>query len=145
VLYRKLGSDYPRMTRCRAILFFVLWVMLVGIACADSPAKEAYLADCARCHGADGKGYVAAMREVPGYKSVGLTQLSKENQGQFPRQRVYDTIEGRKRFPAHFIGDMPTWGLRYREDDEKLGPEAKARVKRRISALVDYIESIQEK
>ena len=146
VLYRKLGSDSPRMTRCRAMLFFVLmWVMLVGIACADSPAKEAYLADCARCHGADGKGYVAAMREVPGYKSVGLTQLSKENQGQFPRQMVYDTIEGRKRFPAHFIGDMPTWGLRYREDDEKLGPEAKARVKRRISALVDYIESIQEK
>ena len=29
----------------------------------------------------------------------------------------------------------------YREDDEKLGPEAEARVKRNISALVDYIES----
>jgi len=139
-------SDLPRMTRYRAILFFVLmWGMPIGIACADSSAKEAYLADCARCHGADGKGYVAAMRAVPGYKSVDLTQLSKENEGRFPRQKVYDVIEGRKRFPAHFIGDMPTWGLRYSEDDEKLGPEAKARVKRRTSALVDYIESIQEK
>ncbi len=134
------------MTRYRAILFFVLmWGMPIGIACADSPAKEAYLADCARCHGSDGKGNVAAMSEVPGYKSVDLTQLSKEKEGRFPRQKVYDVIEGRKRFPAYFIGDMPTWGLRYSEDDEKLGPEAKARVKRRISALVDYIKSIQEK
>ncbi len=138
--------DLPRMTRYRAILFLVLmWLMPIGIACADSPGKEAYLADCARCHGSDGKGNVAAMREVPGYKSVDLTQLSKENEGRFPRQKVYDTIEGRTRFPAHFIGDMPTWGLRYSEDSEKLSPEAKARVKRRISALVDYIESIQEK
>jgi mono/diheme cytochrome c family protein len=120
-------------------------LMPIGSACADSPAKETYLADCARCHGAGGKGNVAAMREVPGYKSVDLTQLSKENEGRFPRQKVYDVIEGRKRFPAHFIGDMPTWGLQYSEDDEKLGPEAKARVKRRISALVDYIKSIQEK
>lgn len=139
-------SDLPRMTRYSAILFLVLMsLMPMGIACADSPAKEAYLADCARCHGADGKGHVAAMRTVPGYKSVDLTQLSKENGGGFPRQTVYDTIDGRKRFPAHFIGDMPAWGLQYREDDEKLTPEARARVKRRVSALVDYIESIQEK
>jgi len=135
-----------RMTTYRAILFFVLmWVMPIAIASAESPAKEAYLADCARCHGADGKGHVAAMREVRGYKSVDLTQLSKQNEGRFPRQKVYDTIAGRKRFPAHFIGDMPTWEVRYRKDDQKLGPEAEARIKGRISALVDYIESIQEK
>lgn len=40
---------------------------------------------------------------------------------------------------------MPTWGLKYQEDKQKLGPEAEARVKRRISALVDYIESFQDK
>jgi hypothetical protein len=138
--------ELPRMTRYKTILFLVLmWVIPIGIACADSPAKEAYLADCARCHGTHGKGHAAAMRAVPGYKSVDLTQLSKENGGRFPRQKVYDAIEGRKRFPAHFIGDMPTWGLQYREDDEKLDPEAKARIRRRISALVDYIQSIQEK
>ena len=133
------------MTRYKVILFFVLICLMgIGNASADSSAKKAFLADCARCHGADGKGHVAAMRTVPGYKSVDLTRLTKENRGQFPRQKVYDTIDGRKRFPAHFIGDMPTWGLKYREDDQKLGPEAEARIKRRISALVDYIESLQE-
>ena len=138
------------MTRYRPILFLVLMcpmlmcLMPMENASADSSAKKDYLADCARCHGADGKGHVAAMRYVPGYKSIDLTQLSKQNGRRFPRQEVYDTIEGRKRFPAHFIGDMPTWGLQYRED-QKLGPEAEARVKRKISDLVDCIESIQEK
>lgn len=133
------------MTRYGSILFFALvCLMPMGSASADSSAKKDYLDNCARCHGADGTGHVATMRSVPGYASVDLTQLSKGNRGRFPRQKVYDTIEGRKRFPAHFIGDMPTWGLRYRED-QKLDPQAEARVKRRISDLVDYIESIQEK
>lgn len=81
------------MTRYKVILFFVLiCLMEIGTASADSSAKRAYLADCARCHGADGKGRVAAMRTVPGYKTADLTQLSKENRGQFPRQKVYDAI-----------------------------------------------------
>jgi cytochrome c553 len=81
------------MTRCSAILSVALmWAAPVGIACADFHAKEAYLADCARCHGPDGKGDVAAMKEVSGYKSVDLTQLSKENQGQFPSQRVWRAV-----------------------------------------------------
>ena len=96
------------MSRYRAIMFLVLmWLMPIGIACADSPAKEAYLADCARCHGADGKGYVAAMRAVPGFKYAISPSSRKENGGRFPRQKVYDAIEGRKRFPAHFIGTCP--------------------------------------
>jgi hypothetical protein len=133
------------MTRFRLILFFVLLCLTpIGRASADSSAKKNYLDDCASCHGPDGKGHVAAMRSVRGYKSADLTQLSKRNGGRFPRQKVYDTIEGSKRFRAHFIGDMPIWGLRYRED-QKLGPEAETLVKTRISALVDYIESIQEK
>jgi len=83
------------------------------------------------------------MSHVPGYVSVDLTQLSKTHGGQFPRQEVYDTIDGSKRFPAHLIGDMPTWGLKYQH--RNLGPDAKRKVKRRISAMVDYLESIQEK
>lgn len=83
------------------------------------------------------------MSAVPGYISVDLTQLSKKNDGQFPRQQVYDAIDGRKRFPAHFIGDMPTWGIKYRQATP--GPDSEEEVKRKISALVDYIESLQDK
>jgi hypothetical protein len=82
------------------------------------------------------------MSAVPGYISVDLTQLSKNNDGEFPRQEVYDVIDGRKRFPAHLIGDMPTWGLKYSQ--ASLGPDGEKEVKRRISALVDYVELLQE-
>lgn len=110
---------------------------------ADSPGKQAYLQDCARCHGTDGTGNSSAMRAVPGYVAVDLTKLSASNGGKFPRQKVYDIIDGRKRFSVHFIGDMPIWGLKYQDQNGDAANEAK--VRHRISALVDYIESMQAK
>ena len=62
------------------------------------------------------------MRAVPGYTSVDLTRLTESNGGQCPRQEVYDAIDGRKRFPAHFIGDMPTWGLKYQTSGAEFRP-----------------------
>lgn len=132
-------------TKVGSMLFCVL-VFALGAGrtgfCNPS-GKEDYLADCARCHGADGKGDTAAMRAVPGYRAVDLTQLSKRSDGKFPAQDVYDAIDGRKRFPAHYVGGMPTWGLKYQRDS--FSPESEEKVKRRISALVDYIESLQER
>lgn len=130
-------------TRRRSMLLCLLVYALLAArtAHADSPGKKDYLADCARCHGADGKGDVPEMRAVPGYVAVDLTQLSKEHNGQFPREEVYQAIDGRRRLPAHFVGDMPTWGLKYQ--GSSVSPQAEERVRRRISALVDYIESIQ--
>lgn len=110
---------------------------------ADPVGRNDYLADCARCHGVDGKGGVSQMRAVPGYVTVDLTGLAENNGGQFPRQQVYDAIDGRKRFPAHFIGDMPTWGLKYQPDNR--GKEGEEKVRRKILTLVDYIESLQAK
>ena len=89
------------------------------------------------------KGGVSQMRAVPGYVTVDLTGLAENNGGQFPRQQVYDAIDGRKRFPAHFIGDMPAWRLKYQPDNR--GTEGEEKVRRRILALVDYIESLQAK
>ncbi len=132
------------MTTYSAVLCCILlWtLMVVGSASADPAGKEYYLADCARCHGVDGKGGVGEMRAVRGYISVDLTQLSKKHNGQFPRQEVYDAIDGRKRFPPHFVGDMPVWGPQYQE---QLGPVSEEKVKQKISALVDYVESLQQK
>jgi Cytochrome c len=96
------------VTKCKGLLFSVLlFLMTIGTASAHPSGKDDYVADCARCHGLDGKGAVPAMRAVPGYVSVDLTRLSTVHGGQFPRQEVYDAIDGRKRFPAHFVGDMP--------------------------------------
>jgi mono/diheme cytochrome c family protein len=121
----------------------LLLLLSVRSAFADSVGRQLYRADCARCHGADGKGAVPAMREVKGYHSVDLTQLSKQNGGQFPRQEILDAIEGSKRFPAHLTGGMPIWGHAYGQG-EPSGPNADS-VRKKISALTDYIESIQEK
>jgi hypothetical protein len=122
----------------------MLCAAMVGVSVAgDLAGKDYYLADCARCHGIDGKGNVPGMSTVPGYISVDLTQLSKNNDGEFPRQQVYDAIDGRKRFPAHFVGDMPTWGLKYSQANP--GPNSEKEVERKISRLVEYVESLQEK
>jgi hypothetical protein len=90
------------MTRRNAVLFSILLsaLMVGGSASGDPAGKDDYLADCAHCHGVDGKGGVGEMRAVRGYISVDLTQLSKKNNGQFPHQEVYDAIDGRKRFPV---------------------------------------------
>ena len=133
------------MTKCSAGLLFIL-LCIVAIdrtACAEPAGKQDYLTDCAHCHGVDGKGGVPEMRAVPGYQTMDLTQLSKSNAGQFPRQEVFDAIEGRKRLPAHFIGDMPTWGLKYQQD--RVSPESEEKIRQRISGLVEYVESIQAK
>ena len=107
---------------------------------AQPSGADDYATNCARCHGPDGKGNFAGMRAAPGYRSVDLTQLSKKNGGAFPRQRVTDSIDGRIRIGAHYRGDMPLWGNSF-----KLGGADDQAVKRRIAALVDYIESLQEK
>jgi hypothetical protein len=135
-------SGYQVTKRRVGILLILLCVVSVGrTVCADPAGKQDYLTDCARCHGVDGKGGVPEMRAVPGYMTVDLTQLSANNAGKFPRQEVSDAIDGRKRFPAHFLGDMPAWGLKYRQD----GPDGEERVRQKISALVDYVESLQTK
>ena len=131
-----------RMKRVLAIAA-AFYFTTSGVASADTSGKSLYLTDCARCHGADGKGDVPGMMAVPGYRHVDLTQLSKDNDGKFPRQQVFDVIDGRKRILPHFIGDMPVWGLKYQQDAQP-GPETEKTIKQKISALVGYIESIQE-
>ena len=74
------------MTTRGALLFFLLVSVAALARNADAApsGKAEYLANCARCHGVDGKGHVPEMSAAPGYISVDLTQLSKGNDGHFP-------------------------------------------------------------
>ncbi|HUO06460.1 MAG TPA: c-type cytochrome [Candidatus Binataceae bacterium] len=129
--------------RTAAAIVLVYCFVAAGAAFAGEPlGKQEFLSNCSKCHGTDGKGSVPAMREAKGYRAVDLTQLSKDNGGRFPREEVHETIDGRKRYPAHFPGSMPAWGKRY---SNQLGAENGTKVQKKISALVDYIESIQAK
>jgi mono/diheme cytochrome c family protein len=130
----------------RKLASFVLvagWSLIaVGVSIAGPSGKEDFLQNCARCHGADGKDKVAAMRHAAGYVGVDLTKLSADNGGRFPRQEVYDSIEGSKRFPAHLVGGMPIWAKEFSLDGAKT-PGAADRIRQRIDNLVDYIQSLQ--
>ena len=125
--------------------------VIAGAASAQmsqpSTARKDFVLHCADCHGVDGKGNGPATQVIPGFKPTDLTLLSKSNGGQFPRQEVYDVIDGRKRLPGHYDADtdMPIWGLRFQPEGREFSPEAEAKVKARLSGLVAYIEGIQQK
>lgn len=104
--------------------------------------ERLFMTYCASCHGTDAKGdgVVAAVLAIP---VPDLTVLSSENDGQFPGEWVYETIDGRGEVVAHGPRDMPVWGLEFwweeGEDDT-----AEDGVRARIEALVAYLESIQQ-
>lgn len=110
---------------------------------AAESGAQMYQRNCAGCHGANGQGNGPTVNVIPGIKPPDLTLLSKRNGGQFPYQRVEDTIDGRKGVPAHKRFDMPFWGVSLQESGKEFTSESEAKVKARIDAVVDYIKSIQ--
>jgi|SRR5579871_6537715 len=138
-----------RAGACAALVLFAIGAM-TGFGFAQttpSSAKKDFVLHCADCHGVDGKGNGPATQVIPGIKPADLTLLSKDHDGQFPRQEVYDVIDGRKRMPNHYDPDtdMPLWGLSFQLEGREFSKDSEAKVKARISALVDYIEGMQQK
>jgi len=133
-----------------AIRYLVVMMLLVGtgnVFAAESSGKADYLHYCARCHGNDGRGNGPDANEAAGYHALDLTRISKTHQGKFPREDLYDIIDGGKRLPGHqdWNSPMPLWGMVFQLKGQEYRAESEANVKRRVSALVDYIESLQEK
>lgn len=109
--------------------------------------KREYNANCANCHGLDGKGngpYSDLLKKSP----PNLTTLAKNNGGIFPIDRLYQSITG-DNIKAHGGRDMPIWGMDYRVEaanyymDSKYDPEAYVRI--RVLALLEYIYRLQVK
>lgn len=114
---------------------------------ADLGQRE-YMANCASCHGADGKGMgpnVEFLKKSP----PNLTLLAKNNGGILPAARLYESIDGSKDVAGHGTRDMPTWGFDYRVKaaeyymDVPYNPEVYVRGK--ILSLIEYINRIQVK
>jgi len=108
-------------------------------AAEDDTGARLYFNHCAACHGAEGEGggpVAATMRiGVPN-----LRTLAQRSDGVFPADGVTAYIDGRELNAAHGDRQMPIWGDVFR------GPEqgtSERTVRRRIAALVDFIESLQ--
>ncbi len=111
--------------------------------------KREYEANCAVCHGPEGKGDgpIAQLLKVP---VPTLTTLRQENKGVFPFRQVYGMIDGRTDVAAHGPREMPVWGDAYRADAIKQHGEhygelyAEGIIRARILALISYINRLQE-
>ena len=108
-------------------------------ATSPSSGSEMFHSDCAPCHGADGKGNgpaAASLKNPP----ANLTQLAKKNDGKFPADHV-TTVLRNGASGAHGSSDMPIWGPLF----SQVSSHDDALVQMRISNLVHYLETIQEK
>ena len=112
-----------------------------------SATVDEFRNSCASCHGDDGRGAGFLTRIFRGIDPGDLTQLSKNNEGVFPLERVFEVIDGRKEIAIHGWRKMPVWGDRYMEQTvtrQGPGPMNDLLVRNRVLELVYYIQSIQE-
>jgi mono/diheme cytochrome c family protein len=103
--------------------------------------KQLYVSYCAMCHGTDAKGggpFSPQLKVWP----PDLTQLAKKNNGTYPAMRVSEMVDGEfGRSSAHGSREMPIWGPVFRSMAHGRNDSAQ----RRISSLVKYLESLQQK
>jgi len=130
-----------------------------GVTQADEVdiGKAEFLASCASCHGADGRGrgpVSAHLKSLP----PDLTVLARNNGGSFPESAVYETMYGSGTISAHGTREMPIWGERFNPIVSlphavdpcywsKAGPGSSPEVvvRKRILAVVDHLKRIQQK
>jgi len=122
-----------------ASLTLALVVATNAYAADDDLGARLFFNHCAACHGdaAEGGGPVAAAMRVT---VPNLRTLATRNDGAFPAEAVRAYIDGRESVAAHGDRQMPVWGDVFR------GPEqgtSERTVRRRIDALVDFIETLQ--
>jgi len=127
--------------------------LLIGSALAadddegeDPIGLTEYEIACMPCHGLDGKGDGPQAKTLS-VMPADLTRLAKANGGVFPARAIYDMIDGRGVIPAHGKREMPIWGARYRATGEpgEDPAEVDKRARALMQALVNYLETIQEK
>jgi len=104
-------------------------------------AEDLFLQNCANCHGVygEGDGPVAAILSI---NPPDLRQISRRNQGEFPHEVIVQIIDGRTLRNGHDLPGMPVWGDMFAPPDMAEN-EANALVTQRVSALANYLESIQ--
>jgi mono/diheme cytochrome c family protein len=105
-----------------------------------SSGKAMYASYCAACHGAGGKGDgpAASAFKVP---PADLTQLTKNNHGEFPSNHLWAILQFGSPVPAHGSSDMPVWGRLFRS----LDPNDPVKVNQRIQNLIEYLKTLQAK
>lgn len=101
--------------------------------------RTSYRLYCRNCHGKEGKGD-GPIAELLKVQPADLTALAAEADGEFPADRVYETIDGRNDVGAHGSREMPIWGLSFQ--DPSRSEDQEEEVRDRILDLVEYIRTL---
>ncbi len=101
--------------------------------------RELFTTYCASCHGISGRGNGPAADELR-RRPTDLTKFAQRNGGVFNGPLIHTIVDGRA-VKAHGTMEMPVWGdtFKWRQGLSEDG------IKARIEALVQYLESLQER
>lgn len=102
--------------------------------------KDLFMAYCASCHGATGKGDGPVAPALKG-PLADLRTISKRHKGVFPMEEIEKMIiEGKSERGGHGSEEMPVWGPVFRrvENDRDLGLV-------RVRRVAEFLKSIQTK
>ncbi|MCP3962835.1 MAG: cytochrome c [bacterium] len=101
--------------------------------------ESLFRAYCTSCHGAaaEGDGPLAKSLRV---EPSNLTELAKENGGEFPFERVQKKIDGREKVKGHGTSDMPVWGKAFKQVDDKATDQ---QIDDKVIALAYFVRSMQ--
>ncbi len=142
-------SKHRVVTATARVAAAVLMSMVLGVCTRPAAAqsgKQDYEKYCADCHGSGGRGNGTALETIPmNPPPPDLTQLTRSNGGKFPFDDVVDTIDGRKSIPSHERLQMPFLGTTLQKPGQEFTPDSDAAVKKRIEAMAQYVESLQQK
>jgi mono/diheme cytochrome c family protein len=103
--------------------------------------SELFRTYCAACHGKAGLGD-GPLAEHMKQRPPDLTLFAAKNGGVYPSALVFRIVDGRQPLAGHGGRDMPVWGDAFKRSRDGSTEES---VKARIDALVEHIESMQQK
>jgi mono/diheme cytochrome c family protein len=125
--------------------------LLATAGCVTEPAHISatavsgdalYLQLCASCHGesGEGNGPVSASLKV---KVPDLTRIAWRDGGEFPREDVKRSIDGRIERMAHGPREMPVWGIRFYDLSNPDRDVEQGKVDALLDKLVSHLETLQ--
>jgi mono/diheme cytochrome c family protein len=139
------------INRAFFLISLLLVFILTNICTAEETKKEIdvvgkqdFVTYCGSCHGTDGKGDGPIVNFIK-RKPPDLTQLSKNNNGTFPFDRIWGVFDGTYIFAEHGTSEMPIWGYRFiQEAQQKHETDISTKAKAKALNIVLYLQVIQE-
>jgi len=114
----------------------------------ESPAAQRghnlYEQFCMDCHGMKGQGDGVLAEDLK-VAPADLTTIALRRKGVFPEPEIREIIDGRRKVRAHGPLNMPLWGHQFGISVASPGGPNEAETRDKITALVDYLKSIQKK